>query len=429
MTSERLKPFLEQEDYVKDRVACGIEQNRKGWFTLRVIDNEKKAVSGARVTVRQKSHEFKIGANLFALHEMESDEQNREYERLFADCFNLATLPFYWKDVEPIQGVKRYAKDSMRIYRRPAIECCLEFCEKYGIEPKAHCLDYDDYRPVWLESNDLSVQRKALYERFSELSRLFADRIPSWEVTNELLYIPGAGHSAHFYQPDMLEWDFRMADRLFPTNRLLINESGDNIWPWFNGYNSSYYMLIERALHKGCRIDSIGMQFHMARKPEDELAVGRLWYSPEHIYRVLDCYADLGLPIQITEASVPSYGNTEEDEAVQAEILKNLYSIWFSHPCMEAIVYWDAVDGYEWTPYKCGFIRKDLTPKTAYHTIRDLFCKTWRTHAELYTGDGGDCRLKAFYGDYEIVVEKDGKRSIHDLKLLKKGNKLIQIGI
>jgi hypothetical protein len=95
MTSERLKPFLEQEDYVKDRVACGIEQNRKGWFTLRVIDNEKKAVSGARVTVRQKNHEFKIGANLFALHEMESDEQNREYERLFADCFNLATLPFY----------------------------------------------------------------------------------------------------------------------------------------------------------------------------------------------------------------------------------------------------------------------------------------------------------------------------------------------
>ena len=45
-----------------------------------------------------------------------------------------------------------------------------------------------------MESNDLSAQRKALYERFSELARLFADRIPSWEVTNELLYIPGAGH-------------------------------------------------------------------------------------------------------------------------------------------------------------------------------------------------------------------------------------------
>ena len=56
MTSERLKPFLEQEDYIKDRVSHGIEQYRKGWFTLRVVDNEKNSVSGAKVTIRQKSH-------------------------------------------------------------------------------------------------------------------------------------------------------------------------------------------------------------------------------------------------------------------------------------------------------------------------------------------------------------------------------------
>ena len=112
---------------------------------------------------------------------------------------------------------------------------------------------------------------------------------------------------------------------------------------------------------------------------------------------------------------------------MQAEILKYLYSIWFSHPCMEAIIYWDVVDGYEWTPYKCGFVRKDLTPKKAYHTIRDLFRKTWQTNEELYTGGAGDCRFKAFYGDYEIVVEKDGKQSIHDLQLLKNGKKSFDI--
>ena len=423
MTPERLKPFLEQEDYMKDRVNSGIEKNRKGWFTLHVADDSKHAVSAAKVTVRQKSHEFKIGANLYALNEMGNDEQNREYERLFADCFNLATLPFYWKDLEPVQGIKRYAKDSCKIYRRPAVEYCLEFCEKYGIEPKAHCLDYDEYRPQWLESNDLSIERKALYEHFAELSRLFADRIPSWEVTNELLFIPGPGHSVHFRQPDTMEWDFRMADRLFPANRLIINESGDNIWPYFNGHNSTYYMMIERALNKGCRIDSIGMQFHMTKKEEDEVTAGRVMYSPENIYNVLDRYADFGLPFQITESSVPSYRNTEEDEDVQAEILKNLYSIWFSHPCMEAIIYWDTVDGYEWSPYKCGFVRNDLTPKKAYHTIHDLFHKTWRTNTELYTGDAGTCHFKAFYGDYEIVVEKDGKQSVHDLNLLKNGTK------
>lgn len=427
MTSERLKPFLELEDYIKDRVSHGIEQYRKGWFTLRITDNEKKSVSGAKVTIRQKKHEFKLGANLFALREMENDEQNREYERLFADCFNLATLPFYWKDIEPTPGVKRYAKDSIQIYRRPAIEYCLEFCEKNGIEPKAHCLDYDAFRPQWLDSNDLNVIRKALYDRFEELSRLFADRIPSWEVTNELLYWYGPNHSVHFNQNDTLEWDFRMADRLFPNNRLIINESADHIWPWFNGNRNGYYMMIERALNKGCRIDSIGMQFHMADGEENAAELGRIRRSPENIFSALDRFADFGLPIQITEISVPSYRNTEEDEDVQAEILKYLYSIWFSHPCMEAIIYWDVVDGYEWTPYKCGFVRKDLTPKKAYHTIRDLFHKTWQTNVDLYTGDAGDCRFKAFYGDYEIVIEKDGKQTTHNLRLLKNGKKSFDI--
>ena len=94
---------------------------------------------------------------------------------------------------------------------------------------------------------------------------------------------------------------------------------------------------------------------------------------------------------------------------------------------MEAIVYWDMVDGYEWSPYKCGIVRKDLTPKKAYYVIRDLFHRTWRTDAEFYTGDVGTCRFKAFYGDYEIAVEKDGKQSIHTLKLLKKGSRDVTV--
>ena len=49
--------------------------------------------------------------------------------------------------------------------------------------------------------------------------------------------------------------------------------------------------------------------------------------------------------------------------------------------------------------------------------------------AEFYTGDAGTCRFKAFYGDYEIAVEKDGKQSIHTLKFLKKGIRDFPTGI
>ena len=39
-----LKPFIDQADYMNDRVKNGIEQHRKGWFTLKVTDAEGKPV-------------------------------------------------------------------------------------------------------------------------------------------------------------------------------------------------------------------------------------------------------------------------------------------------------------------------------------------------------------------------------------------------
>lgn len=195
-----LRLFREQEDYTNERVAFGVEQYRKGRFNFTVVDAKGASVTGAKVSVKQKSHEFRVGANLFALNEMENEEKSEEFKRLYADCFNIATLPFYWNAVEPKRGQTRFAKDSPHSYRRPAIDLCLEFCEQYNIEPKAHCLDYDFQTPAWYRNlNDVDSMRSALFDRFRQLSELYADRIPSWEVINEAL-VPRdlRYHSEHF---------------------------------------------------------------------------------------------------------------------------------------------------------------------------------------------------------------------------------------
>ena len=146
-------------------------------------------------------------------------------------------------------------------------------------------------------------------------------------------------------------------------------------------------------------------------------------YAPEHILKVMDCYADFNLPMSITEISIPCYDGSEENEAIQAEILKNLYSIWFSYPNMEAIVYWDTVDGLDWRNYKLGFLREDLTPKKSYYTIRDLFHKTYHTEADLTADEGGKAAVRAFYGEYDITVTAGGKTVTQTLQLSKKGGK------
>ena len=65
----------------------------------------------------------------------------------------------------------------------------------------------------------------------------------------------------------------------------------------------------------------------------------------------MDLYSGLGKPLQVTEVTVPAYSNEAEDEAIQAEIIEKLYTVWFSHPAMEQIIYWNLVDGYAYVPY------------------------------------------------------------------------------
>ena len=139
-------------------------------------------------------------------------------------------------------------------------------------------------------------------------------------------------------------------------------------------------MQIERALLKGARIDAIGMQFHMFYRRETEFNNTRDCYDPEHICRVLDTYATLGLPIHITELTIPAYSNEPEDEELQAQIIRNIYSLWFSHPATDGIIYWNLVDGFAHGAvpgdmafgenyYYGGLIRYNFTPKPSYKSV------------------------------------------------------------
>ena len=236
------------------------------------------------------------------LDQFSSPEQNKACREMFTALFNIATLPFYWSDLEPEQGRPRFAKDSPNIYRRPAIDLCLEYCEANGIEPKAHCLNYASFTPSWARGT-IEWEKQCLRKRFEELTARYADRIPMWEVANETFWASWFYPTNFYHQPDFIEWSFKEAERCFPANRLVINEANCRIWDdnFFFRTRSPYFMQIENALLKGCRIDEIGMQFHMFAKREDELRENRSCYDPERIYDVLDTYAYLGKPLHISE--------------------------------------------------------------------------------------------------------------------------------
>ena len=419
--------FEQQKEYTDKRVSEDIEKYRKGNAEIIVTDKRGKPIHNVEIKAKQKSHEFRFGANLFMLDEFETEEKNEKYKKHFADVFNMATLPFYWDATEPEKEKTRYDKDSKKLYRRPPIDLCIEFCEKYGIEPREHALAYDHFFPKWLYEANVAQVKEALEKRYKEISERYADKIHTIEVTNEMEWVKGK--TSFYDEPDFVKWCFKSAEEYFPNNQLVINEHTGLCWADRCRATDKYYSYIEANMLKGARIDAIGMQYHLFNRRENEYDATRLTLNPESLYKHMDLYSNFGKPLQITEVTVPAYSWASEDEEIQAEIIEKLYSIWFSHPNVEQIIYWNLVDGYAhvWDPdpekirasqgnmslgenyYYGGLLRFDLSPKPAYYAIKNLIQNVWHTEETLVTSEKGTCSFRGFYGEYELEFDEDGK--------------------
>lgn len=418
-----MQAYEAHRDEVDARIAQGIEQNRKGWCKVRLTDRNGTPVAGRKLRLTQKSHDFKLGANIFMLDQFDNAADNATYRALFKEHFNLATVPFYWDGLEPEEGKLRFAKDSVPIYRRPAPEACMEYCEQNGVEAKLHCLVYEHCLPQWVLRLPLETAKQKYEERFRQIAERYTGRLREIEVINELLCEQGWGSSSLLSeQRDILEWAFGLARKYFPNETLVINEGNDVIQQLARGdYRSPYFLMIENALLKGVTIDRIGLQNHLftgvsAHTPaeyERSVREGVYFNDPLLYFKGLDVIATLGLPLELTEVTVPTFGDTPEDEALQADMLRLWLSIWFSHPAVDTVVYWNMVDGHaatqdaNWVENNCrgGLWRHDLSPKPAALLLWELFHRVWHTDVELTTDADGCVEFRGFYGDYTATGE------------------------
>jgi len=420
-----IKNFDRYDYYLNGKIARDIEENRKGQFVLNFKDESGAPLEGVHVKIKQKTHEFRFGCSTFYLDQHEKEEARNLYREKFKQIFNYAVIPVYWDTLEPEEGAPRFAKDSPFVSRRPPIDTAMEFCEENRIRAKGHCLVYNSFQPSWI-SDDNEILKRQITKRIKEIADRYGDRIFDFDVINEMISIyknayPGNGmrNMQIADEPDHEKWAFDTCRRYLPNANLYWNEGMfESFGKHYKGFRSFYYLMLEKMLREGVRINGIGMQYHAYAKRENAAEELFEVCNPLRIIDVLERYGDFKLPIHLSEVSIPSYTNERCDEELQAQLTERLFKLWFSSKHCEAIVWWNLCDQTAYRSenvFHSGLLRYDCSEKAAYQVLDRLINKEWNTCFEDTVS--GQLRFCGFYGEYDVEIEHQGKRLVRSLTL------------
>jgi endo-1,4-beta-xylanase len=404
----------------ENRIKEGIEKNRKGEISFHLPAYKGKT----ELSIRQINHEFQFGANAFMVKGLESEARNRQYEDSFAKVFNLAAVPFYWQTLEPKRGQLRYTANSEVIYRRPPPDVVLAFCLKYNITPKGHTLVWNNPThsvPTWMPRDTMEIEQ-LINNRIKEIGERYGKQIGTWDVVNEALhYFPNVA-----MPPDFVYKSFMTAMKSFPAStKLMINEV-TSIWQNNQQEYSPYYMLIENLLLRGCRIDAIGMQFHFFNEQLHQNVVDGSAMTPTQLFAALDLYSRFKKPLHISEITIPTLPYNGEGQLMQAKLTRNFYRLWFSHASVEAIIWWNLVDGTavkgedKWNG---GLLNNDFSHKPSYEVLDKLINNEWKTNINTTVTGKDNFSFQGFFGEYEVKISQGKKETRLKLRLCKDAGK------
>lgn len=388
---------------IQSKIDRDIERNRKADAILRL--NIKP---GTNVKVEQISHDFLFGGNIFLFGDLKTFEKNARYENTFGTLFNAATIPFYWKTLEPEKGKPRYEAGSSYEYRRPPPDPVVAFCESKGINMNGHAIIYGMRKwahPVWMPE-DRKAMEPIFEAHVQELGERYRDRLQRWDVVNEPIDQANRGLMPDDYTYKTFCW----AMKYFPEE-VQLNLNDCDMHSPINLFRR-YVEIIRNLTERGIRIDNTGVQMHIFNPDESRrIADGTDVLTPQKLFEILDCLKDAERPIHISEVTVSAPDNTEQGSKIQAEITRNLYRLWFSYPEVMGITWWNVVDGgaAPGEPSYSGIYDKEMNPKPVYYILNDLINNQWKTNLIVAADKNGTISFRGFKGNYLVSWKEKGK--------------------
>ena len=171
-----------------------------------------------------------------------------------------------------------------------------------------------------------------------------------------------------------------------------MNDFGDMANPSAE-HIAGHLAWVRHAREQGAMMDVVGLQGHF----------NPFLRSLDESYAILDRFAATGYPIHITELDV-----NLKDEQLQADFMRDIMTLLYSHPAVEKITLWGFWEGRQWMPL-AALWRKDWSIKPIGKAWTDLVKSQWRTNAEVLTDGDGMAKVRAFHGDYALTARARGK--------------------
>ena len=387
---------------------------------------------GTKVRVEQITHSFQFGSHIFNLNQLGNDEWNRLYEETFTNLWNAATVPFYWKNMEPVRGRIRYAGgahdtkafwnsvaglspqekwEKFVEYRRVAPDVALDFCERHGLSPHGHVMIYAPFHPDWTTEGVDSEGLAARYElRIRQLGDRYGGRLPQWDVVNESVdcsckprgFVHDKARLADLPVPEDYTYRcFKWAEEAFPKDvKFVINDSWREI----------YVPFARQMIERGAKVDVVGLQMHIFNADHArDIGEGRpcvtngTSWAPADQMKMLRKLDTLGRPIHLSEITIPAVDDSLPEQAIQARMIRDNYRLWFSWPSIYRITYWNLVDyTYHKESLSSGLFTKDMRKKLAYQALDQLINHEWRTRLDAVADGQGKISFRGFRGKYRL---------------------------
>lgn len=265
------------------------------------------------------------------------------------------------------------------------------FAQRHGLKVRGHNLCWHQQTPAWLfkDHNGNPVSKEVLLQRLKDhittVVNRYTGKIYAWDVVNEAISD----------KPDEYlrnsEWLQICGEEYIAKAFQYAHEADPNAVLFYNDYNEinpvkreKIYRLVKSLKEAGVPIGGVGLQAHWAVNEP----------SKEQLDSTLKRFADLGLPMQITELDISVYPKehnararkpedadtafSNDKEQKQLEVYKMSFDLFRKYrKALSGVTFWNISDRDSWLDNFPVRGRKDypllfdqnLQPKKAYWEV------------------------------------------------------------